>query len=75
MREERERERMRDNEKNWGSWRNIREGGMEEECVSGKRTDEKAGTLIQFFFFSWSFYIIFFQLRGPRLIPLSEHRK
>lgn len=48
----REKEGAREREQeNWGSWRDIRKGGIEEECVSGERTDEQARTVIQGFFF------------------------
>lgn len=79
MREERKREREREREReqeNWGSWRDITKGGTEEECVSGERTDEKARTVIQgFFFFSWTFCLIFFrsQFQGLFLLLHNEN--
>lgn len=34
-----------------GLWRNIKEGGIEEECVGRERKKEEAGIGIHFFFF------------------------
>lgn len=67
QREERERKR-----ETRGSWRNIQEGGIEEECVSGERKKEEAGIGIH----TYGIRILCSPPPISRLIPsLSVRRK